>query len=62
MEHLTWSQGFALWILLAIAATWLWSKIVDGGKRGNRFVQRDHVAESKRRVTRNGFKSRMGVK
>jgi hypothetical protein len=62
MSDLSWSTGFALWILLAMAATWAWAKLVDGGSRRNRFVQRDHVAESKRRITRNGFKSKMGVK
>ena len=55
---MSWSTGLALWILGALVAMWLYGKLVDGGKRGDT----DHLAERKRRLERNGFKSRMGVK
>ena len=58
------------WPLFAL--TWLVASIVVGlgvGKvirwcdsEGERFQQRDHVAESKRRVAHNGFKSRQGIR
>ena len=55
---MSWSTGILLWILGGLAVMWLYAAIVDGGKRGDT----DHLAERKRRLERNGFKSRMGVK
>ena len=47
---------------LASLAVWLLAALVDGANPKRHFEQHDHVAESKRRVTRNGFKSSAGIR
>ncbi len=56
-----WPIFFGLWLLGAMGVTWLVSAWVDS-RNPLHFEQRDHVAEQKRRVARNGFKSRIGAR
>ena len=56
---MSWATGLALWLLGGLAVMWLWGEIVE------RFgPPRDHdwLADRKRKITRNGFKSRMGIR
>ena len=56
---MSWSLGLALWIAGALVVMWLWGEIVDRFARTDRH---DWLADRKRKITHNGFKSRMGVK
>ena len=55
---MSWANGIILWLLGGMAAMWLFAILVDSKP------ERDHdwLAERKRKITRNGFKSRMGLK
>ncbi len=58
-----WPLLFLAWFVVAMVATWLFSRWVDSMRpRRNHFLQRDHVAEHKRLIARNGFKSRIGAR
>jgi hypothetical protein len=58
-----WPLFFLSWFLGAMYATWLVARWVDSRRpRRNRFEQCDRVAERKRRLERNGFKSRIGAR
>ena len=47
-------------IALLLGAAFVERLVEPRGKR--RFTQRDHVAEAKRRITRNAFKTRAGIR
>lgn len=50
-------------LVLGSLATWLLAALVDGANpKKRRFQQRDHVAERRRTLERNGFKSRIGAR
>lgn len=50
-------------LLLGVLATWLFACLVDGANpKKRRFEQRDRVADRRRTIERNGFKSRIGAR
>lgn len=48
--------------VIASAAVWLLATLVDGANPKRRFEQHDRVAERRRNLERNGFKSRIGAR
>lgn len=58
-----WPLLFLACFVAAMVSTWLVSRWVDSNRpKRSHFTQADHVAEHKRRIARNGFKSRIGAR
>ena len=57
---MSWASGLILWMLCSVAALWVVGEVMH---RFNTPEQQDDwLARRKRRITRNGYKSKMGVK
>jgi membrane protein implicated in regulation of membrane protease activity len=58
-----WPLVVLAWLAGSMVVAWLFAKFVDGrNPRRNRYINADEVAERKRVLDRNGFKSRMGAR
>jgi hypothetical protein len=58
-----WPTAVLLWLVVSLVVGIAIGKVIRWcDSEGERFQQRDRVAESKRRIARNGFKSRIGAR
>ena len=56
---MSWAAGLILVLVVAVFVPWLFAEIAH---RFNQPDEIDQVAERKRKIAHNGFKSRMGMK
>jgi hypothetical protein len=60
--RLFWPAFVLVWFILGVAVALLFGRIVDLSNPRNRYEGDDDVADRKRRLERNGFKSKQGIK
>ena len=56
-----WPAFVLVWFILGVGVALLFGRIVDLSNPHNRYTD-DDVADRKRRLERNGFKSKQGIK